>query len=378
MARKKERPPRRKPGTGSIRYKKARALPYEAAFPLGHGQYRYDYFATRAEAEAHLDRLCAERDSTDRPRNIAGGSRRLDRFLTDWLAAKRPHVKAKTLEHYAYLCDLAIGFFGGDVRIDAISREDADRCYAYFHARGFKDVPQMRMVLAQAFRYAEDEEYIRRNPFERAKAPPVVRRRRVALTKAQRASMLDHAAGDRLEVLWHLYSRMGLRRGEGIGLLWANIDWREKTITIMQQYTTVGSKTVQSTPKTPRSTRTFPVPDDIIDRLRALQVQQIECAAATADWRMLGLVFTDGHGERLTVDHVRWRWTQLKKRAGIPLHVTIHDLRHTALYHMEQVGIPESVRMAFAGHSTAAMAKKYADHATDDMDALRAAVEKMG
>lgn len=376
MARKKQRP-RRKPNTGAIRFKKGRTQPYEAAFPLGHSEYRYDSFATWEDATAHLDKLTAERDDVTSPRNIVGGAQRLDRFLTDWLTIKRPHIKAKTYQDYEYQCNLGVGYFGGDRRIDSIGRKDADVMYAYFHKRGYKNVAQLRMVLGQAFEYAEEEDYTKGNAFKRAKAPPVERPKRTVLTKTQRAYMLECAFGTELEIIWHPYSRLGFRRGEGIGLLWSNINWDEKTITISQQYTTVYSKTVKETPKTKRSSRTFPVPNDIIAMLRRLQTEQLVRVDANPNWEWTDLVFTDGHGHRLAADHVYWHWGQLKKRAHIPEQVTIHDLRHTALYHMEQAGIPESARMAFAGHSSATMARKYADHATEDMDALRAALKRL-
>lgn len=374
MARKKR--PRRKPNTGAIRYKEGRALPWEAAFPLGHSEYRYDSFATWEEAAAHLDRLVAERDSTERPRNIAGGTRRLDRFLTDWLVSKKLHIREKTYENYAYLCDLAVGYFGGERRIDTIDRQAADTCYAYFHGRGFKNVAHLRMVLAQAFKYAEEEEYIKGNPFRRAKAPTTDHRPGMVLSKAQRAAMLEAAAelDPALAPIWHLYSRVGLRRGEGMGLLWSNINWAEKTITITQQYTDVRNKTIKSIPKTKRSLRTFPVPGDVIEMLATLFREQ----AREAGRIVTGLIFADNQGERLVVQHIRWRWKQIKKRANLPHGVRIHDLRHTALYHMEQAGVPRSVRMAFAGHTTTRMADKYADHASEDMDAMRAALEKLG
>lgn len=379
MARKPKHP-RRKPNTGCIRYKKGRALPWETDILVGHDDRRYDSFASWEEAAAHLDRLVAERDNTDRPRNLAGGSQRLDRFLTDWLTERHPHLKEKTYQNYAYLCDLAVGYFGGERRIDTIERKDAVACYAYFAARGFKDVGQLRMVLAQAFAVAEEEDYVKKNHFRRVKAPPTEHRCGMALTKFQRADMLRVAEDldEWTAPLWHLYSRVGLRRGEGIGLLWGNINWQDKTISITQQYTDVHNKTVQSTPKTKRSRRTFPVPDDIMDMLARLRKAQAKRAAGNKDWVNNGLVFTDANGGALNVNHIRWRWIQIKKRAGIEPRARIHDLRHTALYHMEQAGVPVSVRMAFAGHATARTADDYANHASEDMDAMRAALEKMG
>ena len=216
--------PRRKPNTGGVRYKEGRALPYEAAFPLGHGKYRHDSFHTAAEAEAYLDQLVAERDNSDAPRNVAAGSQRIDQFLPTWLLIKRPHVKPKTFASYQYYCELAMGEIGA-YRIDSVRRKDAELMLVFFAERNFKNVKEMRMVLNQAFQYAEDEDYITSNPFKKAKAPAMEHRQAIALTRSQRAYLLRCAveeddAAIPLYPIWHLYSRLGLRKGEGLGLMW--------------------------------------------------------------------------------------------------------------------------------------------------------------
>lgn len=375
MARKAKRT-RRKPNTGTIRHKPGRARPWEASFPLGHGTYRTAAFDSAADAAAWLDGLVAERDDAHRPRNIAAGSQSIHRFLTDWLAMKQPHLKPTSYLTYTYLCGLAIRYFGTDRRIDTISRHEAAMLYSHYANAGHKNIAQLRMVVAQAFEYALEEDYIKSNPFRRAKAPPTEHTPRIALSKQQRTHMLSLCAGDALEVLWHLYSRLGLRRGEGIGLLWANIDWEHKTITITQHYPRVDGKTTKQTPKTPRSKRTIPVFDDILAMLRALQAQQRRRAASTPGWVMTGLVFTNETGENVTVDHVVWQWGKLRKQAGLPEQVTIHSLRHTAIHLLEDSGAPFSVVQAFAGHAAATMTHHYADHA--DVEAVRRALEKMG
>ena len=78
----------------------------------------------------------------------------------------------------------------------------------------------------------------------------------------------------------------------------------------------------------------------------------------------------------LTFWYVPMRWARLRVRAGLSKQIRLHDLRHTALYLMEQDGTPQSVRMALAGHSAVAMASHYAEHAAQDLDALRAAVAR--
>src|SRR5512147_1714868 len=99
MAR-KAAPVRRKPGTGAIRTKPGRALPFEAAFTHSDGATQYDYFATPEEAAAHLDGLVKDRDDSRAPRNIAKGAQTVIQFLTSWLEIKAAHVSEKTLEDY--------------------------------------------------------------------------------------------------------------------------------------------------------------------------------------------------------------------------------------------------------------------------------------
>lgn len=374
MARKKRS--RRKPGTGAIRFKKGRSLPWEADFPLGHDEHRYGSFATRAEAEAYLDQLVADRDSNEAPRNITGGSQRVDVFLTKWLTMKQPHIKPKTYLNYRYLCNLAVGEIGG-MRIDEVLRERADDLIGYFHRRGFKNVAQLRNVLFSAFQYAEQQSYVKRNPFQWVNAPPVDRRQGIALTEAQRAALLAAGAVEDnpavpLAPLWHLYCRLGLRRGEGLGLRRSDINFTTGTITIAQQLTSVGTATVVSTPKTKKSRRTIPIPADLLDILRRHLDDQVKRAAADPDWEMNGLVFVGAHGQQLPVEYIRRRWKALKSRTGVPGQMTLHDLRHTALTILELGGNPRNVVQAIAGHASATTTGHYTDHA--DLDDMRRAL----
>lgn len=379
MARKKAtaKPARRKPGTGAIRYKTGRALPWEAAFPLGDGQYRYDYFHERSEADAHLDRLTEERDHKDMPRNIARGSQRVDTFLQFWLKIKKPHLAPKTYHDYHYQCELAAGRIGG-YRLDEVVRETADNLIAFFHERGYKNVGQMKMVLRQAFDYALEEEYIRRNPFQKVKVPAVERRKTVVLSAAERQRLLDVLADRPLEPLFHLYSRLGLREGEGLALQWKDVNWSESTVTIERQYVTVRGKTVlRHNPKN-KKPRVIPIPRDILEMLRRHSDRQRQQIAQTEDWEDHGLIFPSERGTPISQRNLMRIFkdsnNSLIKQARLPEDLTIHGLRHTAAYLMEQDRVPRSVRKSILGHATAAMADHYSDHA--DMEAMRAAVEK--
>lgn len=376
-----ERPERRKPGTGTIRYKQGREAPWEAAFPIGHGQHRYDYFSARSEAAAHLDRLVEERDHKEHPRNIAGGSQRVDQFLPSWLETKRG-LKPKTFRGYKYYCELACGQVGA-FRVDQISRERADGMIAYFERRGFQNTAQMRACLLQAFEYAFEEGYIKKNPFKKVKVTAVERRQGIALTRQQRDQLLLFAEiEDRLRKddaiiplcpLWHIYSRLGFRRGEGIALLWgkSGVNLEARTITVSRQITTAGKGQIEGTPKTKRSNRTIPIPPDLLDLLKRHKEQQIKRAADDRQWENHGLVFPDAHGRPISYWYVQNRWEKLRARAGLS-DVNMHDLRHTALWLLENDGTPPNVVQAIAGHSSQSMTRHYVDHA--DLESMRRAL----
>lgn len=376
------RPARRKPGTGTIRHKAGREQPWEAAFPIGGGDYRYDSFSTRPEAAAHLDRLTAEARDAEQPRNIAGGSQRVDAYLAGWVEAKAAHVRYSTYRNYKYMCELASGQIGAQ-RLDQVTREQADALLSYFARHRFQNVSGMRAVLRQAFEYALEEDYIRKNPFQKARAPEVTRRKAQVLDAAQRAHLLVLGATDDrlareaeavpLGPLWHLYARLGLRHGEAIALLWGRggVDLDAGALTVSRQITAAGKVILESDPKTRRSRRTLPLPADLIALLRQHREAQTRRAAADPDWQQRGLVFAAAHGAPVGYWYVSTRWRKLRARAGI-VGMTIHDLRHTALWLLEQAGTPRNVVQAIAGHSSQAITGHYVDHA--DQASMRAAL----
>jgi integrase len=365
MAPRKKQQPRRKPGTGAIRRHKGRAHSYETAFKLRDGRTRYDSFATEADARAHLDRLTAERDSVINPRNIAGGSQRVETFLIAWLNMKAIRIKPTTLADYTYQCRLANERIGGH-RVDEVSREIADDLIAYYYRRGYQNVGQLLAVLKQAFKYAERAGHILRNPFADITAPRVTRRETLALTEAQRGRMLITAEGDPYCALWHLYGRLALRRGEAIALRWVDVDEEGATLTIKHNRTRVGAVVHTGTPKTPRSVRLVPVPADVLTMLQEIKRAQIRAGVFPV------YVFADEAGAPLKPARLDTLWKQLRARAGLPEQVTIHGLRHTALTLLEKAHTPPSIVQALAGHSSATMTRHYTDHTT--VEDLRRAI----
>lgn len=360
MAR-KARPKRRKPNTGTVRYRPERAAaPWEAEWRRPDGSRDYHSVSSRSDAEAWLDARVAERAAG---RDEVGSAQTFATFIPKWLAIKAAKIGANTAHSYTYYCELASGEGGlGPRRLESITPETMEYLFLHFHKKGFKNLAQMAAPLKQAFAYAKRLKYITENPMDELELPRVERAPIVVLTAQQRAHMLTVAADEHdpdvpLLALWHLYSRRALRKGEGIALRWSSVDMDARTITIKESVTNVGADNLRGKTKTHRM-RVVPIPEDI----HALLIAHREWQRTKG---IRALVFTDAAGEELTPQHVQYRWSLLRTKAGIPT-VKIHGLRHTALYLMALDGVPQNVRQALAGHESEAMAQMYVNHASVD------------
>ena len=372
------KPPRRKPGTGAIRFREGREKPFEACYPIAGHQPRYESFSTKDAAAAWLDELAdAARTGT---RNIAGGSTLTENYLPMWLDLRKGHVSPRTWAGYKYYCEYACGQGGiGRLRLDKVDALVAQRMINRLADEGFKNTGQLKAVLYQAFAYAFDPlEYIKKNPFAKVAVPEIDHKDTVALTKKERARMLDEAVREDTRPLsrqtepppplcpfWHLTSRLAFRRGEALSLRWSSVDFDAATVTIATTRGRLGSTHIEGKTKT-KNIRLAPLPGDVVDLLRAFKTaQQRDSLLHGWKWDERGYVFVDPKtGDPLKVDQIRHRWARLKKAAKVNAAVTVHGLRTTALTILALDGVPENVRMELGGHKTEAMAKHYARHAT--------------
>ena len=57
---------------------------------------------------------------------------------------------------------------------------------------------------------------------------------------------------------------------------WANVDLNAKTVTVSENRVAVGKEIMSGTPKSKASTRTLPMPDEVVEVLRAARKTQAE------------------------------------------------------------------------------------------------------
>ncbi|MGQ4514258.1 tyrosine-type recombinase/integrase [Streptomyces sp. DW26H14] len=152
-------------------------------------------------------------------------------------------------------------------------------------------------------------------------------------TPTQIGAFLDAAEGSRLYALYHLVSFRGLRRGEGVGQDWVNIDLDGKRITIAKEIVVDGWTPVESEPKTDGSAATIALDSLNVRVLRAHRARQLAerdaRLRAGKTWTDTGKVFTNEDGTWLHPEDVSEEFRRIVRAAGLPP-INLRDLRHCA------------------------------------------------
>lgn len=195
------------------------------------------------------------------------------------------------------------------------------------------------------------------------------------LTDKEMFAILDHDCRDRH--MWTL-ALYGLRRGEIAGLRWGNVNLADKPIgegedalppkhlRVSENRINIGKTIVTGTPKSKASRRTLPLPDEVVDVLKAARKCQREERLAFGECYGPGEhVACDETGHPYHPNLIYWRWGKLLDALKIK-RVRLHDARHTCGTLMHLRGVPIAVIAAWLGHASAAFTMTVYAHSQDD------------
>lgn len=139
----------------------------------------------------------------------------------------------------------------------------------------------------------------------------------------------------------------GLRRGELRGLVWKNIDFENKELSIVQNVVNVSGDSGYwniTTPKTKSSRRTVPMPDVLVKDLLKLKEQCYKYYGFNDKW------FVFGDINPLHPDVLRRRKNDNAKKAGVK-QIRIHDFRHSCASLLINNGANITLVAKYLGHT---------------------------
>ncbi|SDY49569.1 Site-specific recombinase XerD [Geodermatophilus africanus] len=329
----------------------------------------------------------ASRALADVTNRAASGVRIDDRetvadFLARWLQVKVGEAKPTTLRSYRAHVENVIVPAIGHMPLERLRAEHVEQLLTdAMHGRGPVTVRRIHATLRSALSYGVKT---RRLPFNVASnvTPPNGARPEVhPWSAAELAVFLRHVETDRLGPLFEVIAACGLRRGEALGLRWADLDLANRTARIRQTVVDVGGRLEFSTPKTRSSEATVPLTERAVQALLQWRLgQDIDRQAWGDAYEDHDLVFARENGAPLRPEYVTRRFVALSRAAGLRP-VRLHDLRHGAASLMLAAGVPMAIVSKMLRHSSIGITVDTYGHLSEDTartasDAMAAALEQ--
>jgi integrase len=333
--------------------------------------------------------------SLDRGTFITPSKQTLRQFVEeDFLPTLRSVVRPATYHSYERNLRLHVLPALGGRRLLDIDAAALSALYGRLITDGRKDhaagtplsprtVAYIASIVGRVFHQALDWDRIARNPADRARPPKATGslRQRVEMTtwtgsevaqflsKCQEVSDPHYAA-------WLTLATTGLRRGELLGLRWADLDLDSCRASIRQTLIVVvvdGRHEAQfGTPKTEHGRRQLALDATTVAALRSHRAAQAERRLAAGElYQDHDLVFAQHDGRPLHPERFSRSFDQRVARHGLR-RIRLHDLRHTHATLALQTGVHPRVVQERLGHANIGITLGTYSHVTPAMDASAA------
>jgi integrase len=247
----------------------------------------------------------------------------------------------------------------GRFKLAALQPQHVQSYQADLLKRGFSasSLTLHRTLLGGALKQAVAFGLIPRNVVSLVKPPRDNKEARGRmLTPEQARALLDAVRGDRLEAFHLLLLTAGLRRGEALGLRWADIELdgpNGPTVHVRQQLQWPDGKPTLVPLKSRKSVRSIPLPSITVEALRVRRERQEHERRLIGEgpWQAGGLVFNAENGAPLYRNTITKQFHAHVAAAGID-RLRPHDLRHTYGSLLMSQGVPLKTISELMGHAS--------------------------
>jgi integrase len=297
-----------------------------------------------------------------------------------WLPTVRSQVKPSTFDSYQRnIHHHVLPTLGGRSLVD-IGPNQLNALYVDLLEHGRRNGPgglspksvhYIHTMVHKALADAFDAGLISANAAARAKPP---RPRSSAPTELrfwtpeQLRSFLNLVVGHRLEGAWHVSAMTGMRRGEVLGLRWADVDLGSSRIHVRQALVSVAYELITSTPKN-HLARVIDLDPGTVDQIRLHRQRQLtEQEEWGDDYGDGDLIFCKENGEPIHPQTLSQAFERLVAMSELP-RIRLHDLRHTHATIAMRAGVPPKVISERLGHESPAFTLKQYAHVIPGMQA---------
>lgn len=325
------------------------------------------YGKTRKEAADKLSELL---EQYRKGSLVAPHKTTFNDLLSDWLALKKGKVKPTTYAGYKNIVNRHLLPRLGPQKVQSLTVQQVELMYADLQAQGLsaRMAQLIGVVLGNAMDQAVRHQLVSTNVVRKAVRPKPPKYRAAVWDGAQTQAFVQGTRAHPWHALYVLAILTGMRRGELLGLQWADVDWDQGRVTIRRSVTMASRDVIISTPKSEAGHRTIYLPEDALILLRQTQAAQAQQRAkAKSRWKAEGWVFTRPHGGHLKPVSVSQEFGKLTESLDLP-RIRLHDLRHTNASLSIRQGVALKVVSARLGHATPMFTADVYQHVYDDME----------
>jgi integrase len=291
----------------------------------------------------------------------------LGQFIENWLNGKEISRRPRTVFLYRQLTQQYILPALGHMKLQDIQPAHLKQLYVMKRdeGRGARTIQLIHSLLFSVLKQAMKEGILSRNPAEAVDRPRVEQAEFQILTEAQARQFLIAVTGSEFEALFYLALTTSMRQGELLGLKWSDLDWEKGTLLVQRQLQQVENKGYAFVPpKTKAGRRDIKIGDASLNQLASHRERQKEAkAVAGKRWQENNLIFPTTIGTPLDNHRVTREFKSILEKAGLP-NIRFHDLRHTSISLLLEMGTPVNTVQRRAGHSKASVTTDIYGHAT--------------
>lgn len=329
---------------------------------------RYITGKTREDVAEKLAKAISDRDGG---LVFDAGSLTAGEYLTRWLTdSVRGTVRSSTYRSYGRVVNGHLVCGIGREKLAKLRPDHIRRLYRDMLDAGksTRTVQYSHTLLKRALTQAVMDGLIPRNAAEAVRPPQLKREEIQPLNAGQVRALLQAAetADDRLRTFYAVAVRTGMRPGEMLALRWSDVDLEGNATVRINRSLSDGEFTA---PKTARSRRRITLSPATIAALKLHRKHQLEERMAKAGlWEDHGLVFPSSVGTPKSQRNLNREFKNAIKRAGLPEHFRLYDLRHTCATLLLSRNVHPKYVQELLGHASIALTLDTYSHVIPGMD----------
>ena len=288
------------------------------------------------------------------------GEMKFEEYALRWLERQTKYAPS-TIASYRRMLERVYPYIGA-IKLNRLRPVALENMMVELRKRTYRGKPVQEAtvqkyltVVSAVLSDAKRNEIIQKNPARMIDLPEAKNRMQAIPTEAEARRFLEALVNvpSKYGTYYLLAIYTGCRRGELCALKWTDFemsdDFKTSVLTVSRSRSIVAGKGVQEGPTKNKKPRTIFIDEALNDFLKALSMEEVECAMKTGR-RMSEYIFTNDDGMPVHPDTFTNYLRRLYDKNGLPKNFHLHTLRHYCVSTMLHCGVDKQTVAELVGH----------------------------